>query len=227
MKLNKTKCSKWQKWFLRNIPLLFLIGVIITSISVGSLICSLCIDANATSNPVENNINTTLEPIPSSNVPVTNQNLKVDEESIEKVFYYNVPLSHELQDYIRNLCIEYDVPMDLVMAVIEVESSFRSGVVSKTNDYGLMQINKINHEWLSETLEVTDFLDPYENVLCGIYILSDYIGEGEDIVKGLMCYNCGKTGAKRLWDKGIYSTTYTDKIMTAYENYKKEAATVR
>lgn len=137
--------------------------------------------------------------------------------------YYDCPLSNDLQDYIRELCSDKDVPMSLIIAMIEVESSFRANVISKSDDYGLMQINKINHEQLSEKYGITDFLDPYQNVFCGITIIAEHLEKTDgDIALALMRYNCGATGAKRLWDKGIYSTTYTDKIITAMEEYDNE-----
>lgn len=144
-------------------------------------------------------------------------------ETIEPInVYYDCPLDHDLQDYIRELCDENGVPMPLVIAMIKVESSFRESVISKTNDYGLMQINKINHEWLSEKYGVTDFLDPYQNVLCGIKILSQHYNRFQDTTKALMAYNLGATGAKRKWDAGIYETAYTQKIQAAMEEYENE-----
>lgn len=113
--------------------------------------------------------------------------------------------------------------MSLIIAMIEVESSFRANVISKSDDYGLMQINKINHEIMSEKYGITDFLDPYQNVFCGITIIAEHLEKTDgDIALALMRYNCGATGAKRLWDKGIYSTSYTEKIMTAMEGYDNE-----
>lgn len=115
--------------------------------------------------------------------------------------------------------------MELVIAMIEHESSFRADVISKTNDYGYMQINTINHEWLSETIGVSNFLDPYENILCGIYIISGHLEKTDgNIELALMRYNCGATGAKRLWEQGVYSTSYSRSIMALYESYKEKAA---
>lgn len=136
--------------------------------------------------------------------------------------YFDIPLSTEIQDYTYSLCDEYEVPCELVYGMIEVESSFRANVISETNDYGLMQINKCNHEWLAEKLGITDILDPKQNILAGVYMISSHLESTEgDIPLALMQYNWGETGAKRLWDQGIYSTEYTDKVVTAYEKYKK------
>lgn len=133
--------------------------------------------------------------------------------------YYDCPLSEELQDYIRRLCQENKLPMSLVIAMIDVESDFRPDLISQTNDYGLMQINKCNHEWLANDYGITDFLDPYQNVFCGITIISEHYHRYEDLDKALMAYNLGATGAKRLQNKGIYTTEYTRKVTTAMEVY--------
>jgi soluble lytic murein transglycosylase-like protein len=138
----------------------------------------------------------------------------------EKV-YYDCPLDKSLQNYIRGLCERNDIPMSLVIAMIEVESSFQPDAVSGTDDYGLMQINGINHEWLTEEYGITDFFDPYYNVFCGIKILSIHWDRYKDIDKSLMAYNLGATGASEFWDEGIYSTEYTRKIRIAQEKYKK------
>jgi len=144
----------------------------------------------------------------------------VKEETEPVLVYWDVPLSEAMQDYIRMLSVEYSVPEELILAMIEVESSFRPSVVSSTGDYGYMQINECNHEWLKDELGVTDFLDPYQNILCGVYLLSGHLEKTDgDIVKALMRYNNGPTGAYRLWQKGVFETSYTKKITTAYEFY--------
>ena len=163
---------------------------------------------------------TTVDPTVSIPDKIVSVEHPVTEPTEPPVQYYDVPLSEDLQDYIRTLCKENDVPMSLIIAMIEVESSFRSNVISGTSDYGLMQINKINHEWLTEEYGITDFLDPYQNVFCGITIIAGHLEKTDgDIALALMRYNCGAAGAKRLWDKGIYSTSYTEKILAAMEVY--------
>lgn len=141
-------------------------------------------------------------------------------ETEPPVLYYDCPLSHDLQDYIRQLCETENVPMGLVIAMIDKESTFRASVVSATDDYGLMQINVINHEWLSEQYGITDFLDPYQNVFCGIKILSGHLENYDgDLSRALMAYNMGAGGARRLWNQGIYSTSYTTYILNAMSVY--------
>lgn len=73
-----------------------------------------------------------------------------------EITYYNVPLSHGLQEYIYELCAEEHVPMSLIIAMIDHESRFNPEAISRTNDYGLMQINEVNHESLEERYRCAD-----------------------------------------------------------------------
>lgn len=124
-----------------------------------------------------------------------------------------VELDEELQEFIYCLSYGYNIDYAFVMGLIETESTFNPSVISSTNDYGLMQINTVNHKWLTETIGVTDFLDPYQNTRSGIYILRNLFEKYEEPEKVLMAYNMGETGAKRLWNQGIYETNYTNKVI--------------
>ena len=202
-------------WVKRNILWLALLGIILISMLVGAIGHKVLTTTEGKEIPQSVTIAVITTPVPTPKTVIDTEPVTV---------YFDIPLSKELQDYIRNLCDEYGVPIELVIAMIDVESTFRADVVSKTNDYGLMQINKCNHEWLTDKLGVTDFLDPYQNINSGVHILSGHLEvTNGDIELALMRYNNGATGAKKLWDKGIYSTAYTQKIMTAYESYKEES----
>lgn len=128
-------------------------------------------------------------------------------------------LPAELQEYTYYLCEAYYIDFDFVMALMYAESSFRTDVVSDTDDYGLMQINSANHEKLTENLGITDFTDPYQNIRAGVYILRGLFEKYDDAAKVLMAYNMGDYGASVLWDKGVYSTTYTNKVLAKADEY--------
>lgn len=136
--------------------------------------------------------------------------------------YLDIPLSNEIQDYTMELCIQYDVEYELVIALMKIESNFKSDLISSTNDYGIMQINKINHKWLQEKLGITDFLDIKQNILCGVYMLSDLYKRYGDEHKTLMAYNFGEGGMRKVWNKGFRSSGYSRKIMGDYEKLKGE-----
>lgn len=193
--------------------------VIVKTLTSGLLCGLLTVNASAPvieiTRPVENE-----PPRVFSRVYKIKEETHIVEE--ESSFYYDVPLSFELQDYIRSLCDEKSVPMSLIMAIIEVESYFRPDLISGTNDYGLMQINKCNHEWLREKHGITNFLDPFQNVYCGIAILADHYKRFGDVDKALMAYNLGANGAKKKWDNNVFKTRYTEKVNSAWEGYKYE-----
>lgn len=126
-------------------------------------------------------------------------------------------LSYEFQEVMQDLCEEYGVPYALALAIAEVETHFDPDAVSGTGDYGLMQINTCNHEWLAE--KGIDVMTHEGNIEAGIYIISQHLEKYGEPELALMAYNCGPTGAKRLWDAGTYQTEYTRKVMTAFEHW--------
>lgn len=134
-------------------------------------------------------------------------------------------LSDDLQEYTYYMCQAYYIDFDFVMALMFTESSFRTDVVSKTNDYGLMQINSINHKELEDKLGITDLTDGYQNIRAGLYILRGMFEKYDDEAKVLMAYNMGDYGASVLWKRGVYTTSYTNKILAKADEYAAQRAT--
>ena len=132
------------------------------------------------------------------------------------------PLDDETQQMILEKTEEQGIDFAFTMGIIHTESRFQPEVISSGGDYGLMQINKVNHEWLSETLGLTDFLDPEQNVTAGLYILDYLFDRYENPAQVLMAYNMGEGGAKKYWDKGIYTSDYAEKVLQQAEIYRQE-----
>lgn len=156
--------------------------------------------------------------IKSGNIQEVKASSTVQEEiskpTYKTITYYDVPLDLDFQDYLREECKNNNVELELVLAVMKVESDYNSEVISSTADHGIMQINECNHENLSKKLNIDNYLDPYQNAKAGIYMLSN-LSWCENDTQRLMCYNMGVTGAKRAWNKGIYETYYTRKVLQA------------
>ena len=151
-------------------------------------------------------------------VPVhESDNLPRDTE----VLLFDIPLSDSLQRYIYEICADENVPVTLALAIIEHESGFNPEAVSATDDYGLMQINTVNHEWLEEKYRTADFLNPYQNAFCGITIIGGYIEKYDDYGKALMAYNMGDYGAQKAWESGITSTDYSTTILDLMQEYEE------
>lgn len=151
-------------------------------------------------------------------VPAYKSNVLVDTAD---VFLFDVPLSDSLQRYIYEICADENVPVTLAMAMIEHESGFDPEAVSPTDDYGLMQINAVNHEWLKEEYRCADMMNPYQNVFCGISIISSYIDKYGELDKALMAYNMGNYGAQKAWKNGVTSIAYSEEILSLMEEYEE------
>lgn len=134
----------------------------------------------------------------------------------------DVPLNEDLQEFSFYLSSACDMDFTFVMALMKQESNFQSDVVSTTDDYGLMQINEINHPYLKEQLGISDFLDPYENIKAGVFILRKLFEKYETPEKVLMAYNMGETGASRLWEQGIFETNYTKNVLKYQQEFIEE-----
>lgn len=126
-------------------------------------------------------------------------------------------LSGELQSFMQECCADYGVPYALALAMAEVETNFDPYAVSSTGDHGLMQINEINHEWLTEI--GLDPLTQEGNIEAGIYMMAENLDAYGSMERALMAYNCGDAGAQKLWDAGTYETEYSRKVMAAYERW--------
>lgn len=131
-------------------------------------------------------------------------------------------LDEETQKFTFYLCKAYDVDFCFVMAVMQHESDFQFDLISSTNDYGLMQINQCNHEWLTDAIGVTDYLDKEQNIRAGVFVLRKLFEEYEEPDLVLMAYNMGASGAENLWNKGIYSTPYVDDILLNQAKFQSE-----
>lgn len=159
--------------------------------------------------------------VESGEITANDTTTSITEDEVSTT-YFDVPLSKEIQDYIFKIADEYEIPAELIFATIEIESNFNPNVISKTNDYGLCQINICNHEWLKENLGLDNMLDPYQNIKASAYMYSDKLKSTDgDIGLAAMAYNCGSGGAQKLWNQGIYSTSYSRKLVNTYNKYKE------
>lgn len=152
-----------------------------------------------------------------------NDEVKVFDWKVDPTFKpLDVPLDIETQEFTYNLCTAYNIDWTLVMAIMQTESNFKSDTISKTNDYGLMQINKVNHQWLTEKLGITDYLDKTQNIRAGVFVLRKLFEEYTDPKLVLMAYNMGSNGAEALWNKKIYTTPYVDKVLENQRRLKND-----
>lgn len=160
----------------------------------------------------------------TSSVPI--DNVEVEEVIVSEnivgqqaitIEYRDIPLDNDFQEFVINQAKYMGVPEDIVFAVMEVESGFNPNIISATNDYGIMQINKVNHAEMERLFGYDNMLDPYQNVVSGIYILSTLYDKYETDEEVLMAYNLGESKAKEYWSRGIMRTKYVDKVVNTIE----------
>lgn len=105
---------------------------------------------------------------------------------------YDIPLSPELQNSVRELADKYELSYELVLAVIMTESSGRADTVGDGGaSIGLMQIQP---KWYGELIAKTGLSvdKPVENVELGIRILCGFMDENDgSLDKALKQYNSG------------------------------------
>ena len=142
---------------------------------------------------------------------------------VTEATFYEVPIDIDLLDHIQGLCADYDIPVELALAVIETESSYESDAVSPVGAKGLMQIIPEYHEDRMNRLNCTNPFDPYQNIAVGMNFLSELIEKYDgNFHKALTAYNYGQKGANdKFFGQGTYQTEYSLKVLETAEKIKK------
>lgn len=149
---------------------------------------------------------------------------KIEEALLASGYFSTaVPMSYDLQDYMRTYCAEYGCPYPLALAVAEVESRFDMEAVGAIGEAGIMQLNPGPGGSYHDALEEATGLDPTTpsgNIAAGCYLLGKYMTAYEDPAKAAMAYNMGESGAREAWASGITSTTYSTNVLEAMERWE-------
>lgn len=139
-----------------------------------------------------------------------------------KVTYFKVPLDEDLQDYIFEVCADYDVDPALVMAVIKKESNFKPDTLGDSGrSYGLMQIQPRWHQARMNRLHCSNLTNPYHNVTVGIDLLAELFDTGKSLEWVLMAYNGGASYANKKVANGEVSD-YARIVIGYMNSFKKE-----
>ena len=131
-----------------------------------------------------------------------------------------VPLERDLQKKAQEFCAESCVPYEIALAVINQESRFDENA-DNGSCVGLMQINRINSQWLNEEIGVTDLADPEQNLKAGIWMLGNLFEKYGEWNMVLTAYNNGETGAKiKFFDNGRISCPYSESVLRNCEEWQ-------
>ena len=104
---------------------------------------------------------------------------------------------------------QYDVPAELALAVVQIESSFRPTVKGRAGEIGLMQIKPATARLMGYDGETFGLFDPETNIRYGMKYLAGAHERGDGTVcRTILKYNAGH-GAKRM---NPISKRYCDKV---------------
>ncbi|HKQ69404.1 MAG TPA: lytic transglycosylase domain-containing protein [Polyangiaceae bacterium] len=123
-------------------------------------------------------------------------------------------------DAIREAATLYQIPEELVRAVIKVESDYDPRAVSRAGAIGLMQLMPDT----ADRMQVRDVMDPRENILGGVRYLrvlaNMFNGDLQLTVAG---YNAGENAVVRHGGIPPYDETedYVVKVLTYYRRYRE------
>ena len=107
----------------------------------------------------------------------------------------------------------HDLPAELILAIIAVESTFREKAVSRMGARGLMQIMPKYHPHKVKRIGGPRALfEPGKNIATGSQILGDYLVQsGGDLKKALLRYNGSLNSRSR----------YADKVLRVYNDMRR------
>ncbi len=174
--------------------------------------------AASASNPVRS-------PVPSPK--------KIVAKAPQKPKVKDLPLPEEVSDYLWKKSRESGFSYYLLLAIAQQESNFDTTSVSKTGDYGLLQINKRTAKGIAAKLDLKKYnlMDYKTSIDFSLYHLSglraywDKKGyKGKSLERMiLLSYNRGVAGAKRYVKKHGRTSAYVSNI----QKYKKQIETRR
>lgn len=137
--------------------------------------------------------------------------VETEDTAVTRGDYYDIPLSHEFQDYVIEMCRDKGISPKLIFAIIERESSYRQDCIGDNGDsFGLMQIQPKWNQERMDRLGVTNLLDPYSNVKVGIDLVEYLCTKNDNVAWVLMAYNGGEWYASLMEDEGKVNSYATD-----------------
>lgn len=127
--------------------------------------------------------------------------------------YEQIALSKEWQEYTYQMCVKYEVPYEIVLALMGTETGWdvNIGVSDNKLYYG---IGMVHIEYNEEYLKKYDInlCTPRGGIEAVCFIISQKLNIFNDIDKAMIAYNHGNGGAQKLFSQGIYSTAYTRRV---------------
>ena len=119
-------------------------------------------------------------------------------------------LDYDYQDFIWTLCVKWGIEdyFPILLCQFYHESNFRQDVISRTNDYGICQLNgKYHTAWIKKVghPEWDVKIDPYANMYVGVYLMAKKIkATNGNIDIAMTLYNAGGGYYKKYGIREVY-----------------------
>ncbi len=154
--------------------------------------------------------------------------------------YDKIAYPQRYSEFVEEYSAEFNVPKELIYAVIHTESGFNENAQSDASARGLMQITNETYEWIklmiapNEDLSFDDMFDAKTNIRFGAYFLAVALESyGGDISTAVAAYHSGMGLVGDLLQSEEYSQDgkvlhtfpyeqmdfYVYKIENAFEKY--------
>jgi soluble lytic murein transglycosylase-like protein len=162
---------------------------------------------------------------------LTNNKVALEEPRLEDV----IQLPHEnivvkviekpktqkelIDNYAEEIALNYNLDPYLIKSIIHQESRYNPNA-RNGKCLGLMQMSTRWHSNRAAKLGVTNFHDPYGNILLGADYLSELFKKYKDPRLVLMLYNMDNKTALKLYKEGKISN-YAKTVLKRAEEYKK------
>ena len=109
----------------------------------------------------------------------------------------DIPMSYELQAMLYGACLEFEVPYELALAVVEQETNFQNVTGDDGASVGFMQIQERWWSGLMEEIGARDLTDPEDNFRTGCAIIRKLMEKHGSVEDALTAYNRGKPGQSK------------------------------
>jgi hypothetical protein len=128
-------------------------------------------------------------------------------------FRVSTDRAEHIVDAVERAARTLHVPMSLILAIIQTESSFDPHATSCAGAIGLMQVMPATHrDFTPPGSPRTDIREPAGNILVGTSILRRYLDQADgDMDRALSRYSGGTRGyAKRVYARWRYFSDFAD-----------------
>ena len=155
-------------------------------------------------------------------VAISNPSLLIDLPSKVRLPLLSSTAQERIQDVVLEASITYDVPKELIWAVIAAESNFNPRAESRVGAIGLMQLMPRTAAYM----KVSDPWDAKQNVFGGTrylrYLLDKFRG---DVKLAVAAYNAGPGAVRRHGGIPPYAETrgYVRKVLNRFHQEKAKA----